>query len=204
MDRPARNDKLSYIIIGLLVVILGVQLFAMQSAEPVYMAVTKDGRVIPTDASSEPIVTDPVVLNWAMRAVRDSMTFKFSDIPERFQQNSKYFTASGFESFEHSLEKHRLLKMIRLNRSVLTPAVGVDTSVVKVFNEDGGYSWEVKVPLKTFQYEYRNYIDALRERDDWLLGHGAFAVTLIIKQSPQSTNEYGLIIEKWASRHGGF
>lgn len=201
MDGRQEGDQhLSFIIIGLLAAVLFVQLtgytlsgvgssseddpFSGQ-CENKYFATSEDGRLIPMTPLGEKGVNNAALTNWASLAVSDVMTFGFHDYRSRFQENSKYFSSKGWESFSTALERARIIEMIEVNQQVVTAAAQGVPVIVSEGVKDGVYEWNVQVPTVI------TYQSGSRTRSDRLL------VTLVIKRSSAIENKEGLAIEQW-------
>lgn len=197
-----RNQTLSFIIIGLLVAVLFVQLTNFELAatkgqpkvgdveysdecESKYFASTADGRIIPLTPLGESGVTTPVLLNWASEAIAETMTFGFNDYKRRLQGSSRYFSKKGWASFTTALERARILEMVEANQQVVSAAAQGAPVLVSEGVKDGVYTWNVQVPTVL------TYQSGARTRSDRLL------VTLVIKRSSLPENDKGLAIEQW-------
>ncbi len=158
MDRPARNDKLSYIIIGLLVVILGVQLFAMQAAETFsgeenaeelnvyrdrFFALAADDRLLMMTPVEGVGMPRPFFQRWVAEALTSSMSFTWFDEKHHYERVSEDFTEEGLEKFKayHSsvikeLEpKQEVHSLSLLNSPEYTKSIDRDGSGSETFFE---------------------------------------------------------------------
>jgi len=202
MERSGGNDTLSYIIIGLLVAVLFVQLtdFDLEAnkgkakfgdveysgdCQNNYFATTQDGKIIPMAPLDETGVSTAVLLNWSSEAIAETMTFGFNDYRRRLQDSSRFFSPTGWESFTSALKRSRIIEMVEANQQVLTAAAQGAPVLVSEGVKDGVYTWEVQVPVVL------TYQSGARTRTDRLL------VTLVIKRSTLLENDKGLAIEQW-------
>lgn len=115
--------------------------------KPEYFATTADGKIIPTYALSEPVVTAAELLQWSTVAATSVNTYDFSNWRKELQDASDYFTPAGWRDFQDSLKtSNNLTAVTNKKLSVTAVATGAPTILEKgVIN--GVYKWKVQLPL---------------------------------------------------------
>ncbi|MEZ5813778.1 MAG: DotI/IcmL/TraM family protein [Alphaproteobacteria bacterium] len=150
-----------------------------------YFATTEDGRLFQMQPLDRPGITQAALISWVSEAVIDTMTFGFHDYRMRMQDNSRYFTRKGWESFTTALQNARIIEMVAANQQVVSAAVNAAPVVVSEGVVEQNYQWTVQVPFVV------TYQSGARLRSDNLL------VTLVIVRSSRLENDKGIAIQQW-------
>lgn len=114
---------------------------------PRYFATTQDGRMIPLYSFRDPVLTNPILLQWVQRAIIASYTYNFLTYREQLMQASVFFTPEGWNSFMSALKSSRNLDTV-IAKKLSTTAVATGAPVIlneRVIN--GSFTWQIQMPI---------------------------------------------------------
>jgi intracellular multiplication protein IcmL len=112
-----------------------------------FFATTSDGRLLPMVPLDQPNLPTAKLTSWAADAATEIMTFGFNDYRKRLQESSRFFTRSGWQTFNDALTKSSLLQLVTANQQVLTAAPRAAPVIVSEGVANGVYRWYVQMPL---------------------------------------------------------
>ncbi len=112
-----------------------------------YFAATEEGTLIEMQPLYYPNLSTKAITSWSAQAATEVMTFGFNDYRRRFQEASRNFTETGWESFMKALTSSKMISTVTSNQQLILAApagapVLIEEGVVK-----GVYQWKVQVPL---------------------------------------------------------
>lgn len=125
----------------------GMYAVATNPPKPVYVATYGDGRVLPLQALSEPIVTDTSLLTWVKEAVADVNSYNYNTWRRDLQKSSDHFTGTGYEAFLKKFDEAGIIKMISERSIFVTSNVTGTAAITARGVINGVYHWRVEVPV---------------------------------------------------------
>lgn len=155
-------------------------------SQPKYYATTANGRIIPMQSLSEPMVTTPYIVQWAGLAVRSAYNIDFLHYEKQLKKTGKYFTTDGWKAFLGAMTKSGVLKSLKENKLVSSAVV---TGAVIITNReviDGRFTWQIQVPLLV------TYTSASMNRKQDLI------VTITVKRVPTLQTSQGIQISDFS------
>ncbi len=167
------------------ILLMGV-IFFQQYSRPAesYYSTSKSGINTPMQPLQEINVSSRSLLNWAMVAVTNAYTLDFVNYEKSLQQISEFFTKTGYEKFQKSIDASGRLKGIISNK-LLASAVVVDSPIVLREGKVGNtYLWEIQLPI-AISYQGAS----VQVYKQWL------AVNLVVKKVPTTEAKKGIGIE---------
>jgi intracellular multiplication protein IcmL len=182
--RLVQIARLEAVAILALILVLGLTISAMKGRDR-FFATTSDGRLLPMIALDQPNMPDSKVLTWATEAATETMTFNFSDFRRRLQDASRFFTRSGWQTFNDALSKSNLLDAVRTNQQVLTAVPLKAPIVLQEGLVNNVYQWQIQFPLNV-TYEVGNKVD----------NHPQLITLVIVRVSTLETPD-GIAIDQW-------
>ncbi len=112
-----------------------------------FFATTSDGRLLQMVPLDQPNLPTAKLTSWAAAAASEIMTFGFNDYRKRLQESSRFFTRSGWQTFNDALTRSNLLQLVTANQQVLTAAPRAAPVVSQEGVVRGVYRWYVQMPL---------------------------------------------------------
>lgn len=181
-ERTARLIRLASLLV-LALSMAAALLFLVHQREDSFYAVAADRSPQALLVLDRPNLTDTALLNWAVGAVTETMTFGFNNMTQRMTAARRHFTAPGWEGFQIALGG-QLRSAVLENFQIVTAAVRAPATIPGRVPE-GRRSWSVQVPiLLTFQAGTKS--DSRRS-----------LVTLTVVEVPTSESPFGVGIEQW-------
>jgi intracellular multiplication protein IcmL len=136
---------------------------ALRKADPVYFAVTADGRITRLAPLSEPLVSPEEVVQFAQNCVTRSFSLDFvaDQLRNKLESLHDCYTDEGFHALMSAFDKSNLLTKIRDGRLV-SSAVATGAGVIAAIDahDPRGYKWTVQQPISITlvnQTERRSY-----------------------------------------------
>lgn len=157
-----------------------------------YFAVTPDGRVIPIQPLSSPLLTDAQVLSLAQSIAVDAYSFDFANWRTSMNRVSSHFNQKAWEQWMSSMQQNGVLDAVVRQKMVVsaTPTstpVKVGTAMVA-----GSYAWKIQIPLLV---TYASANDATTQQ---------LVVTMVLRRAPLAVHEDGAeVIQMVASMENG-
>ena len=191
-DGYRRLQKIALIEAVAILGLIGVLALTIGASRPKdrFFATTADGRVLQMVPLDQPMLPDARVLSWAAAAATEVMTFGFNDYRKRLQESSKYFTRTGWQTFNDALAKSNLLQMVNQNQQILTAVPSRAPIIARQLNYHGVWRWYVQMPL-TITYTVANREDS-----------HAQLVTLALVRVSTLDNPDGIAIDQWVAEDG--
>ncbi len=180
-----RISGIMSVITLLLIVLL---YFAIKPGPPPdhYYAATSDDRRMPLIALAEPAINTNAILQWTTQATVEVMTFGFHNINESFSQSKRFFTDKGWVSFSEAMVTSGIFSSVTRQQQIITAIPsGEPTVLYEGLREDGGYAWDIRVPL------------LLTARAGGHQRTARVTAVLTVKKVPTKDNPNGLAIQKW-------
>lgn len=114
---------------------------------PAYIATTVDGRILPRQPLTVPIMSDAALLQWAQHAIVASYSYDYIDYVSQLELASHQFSANGWRAFKHSLAASKQLQMVVRDKAIV---VATPTGVPTITQHgvlDGRYVWVINMPI---------------------------------------------------------
>lgn len=153
---------------------------------PKYYATLSNGRVVPMQSLTEPMVTSAYIMEWASLAVRAAYNLDFVNYQAQLQKASAYFTPSGWSAFTNALTASGVISSLQSNKLIMTSVVTSAPIVLDRSIISGHYSWHMQVPLLV------TYSSASENRKQSLV------VTLTIMRVSTLDTEQGIQINSFS------
>ena len=154
--------------------------------EPVYFA-AEDGRVTPIIPVSQAISTDIEVVNWAVKAVTETLSIDFVNYMDQLTAVERYFTPQGYQAYLVALRDSGNLDSIRQNRYIARAVpTSFDRGGPRITGRvtRGALMYQLEIPLLV------SYHGAERGPTQQL------RATVLVTRVPQSQNREGLAIQQ--------
>ena len=150
-----------------------------------YFATTSDGRLIGMVPLDEPNQPTAKVISWSTEAATEIMTFGFNDYRKRLQTSSRFFTRSGWATFNDALTKSNMLELVTSNQQVVTAVPRDAPVVIKEGLLDNRYQWVLQLPMNV------TYQVGTKEENRPQL------ITMVITRVPTLDTPDGIAIDQW-------
>ncbi len=124
-------------------------LFVVNKSTPSqkFYATTMGGQVVPLQPLSIPVVSNDFITQWASLAVRQAYNLDFVKYQDQLAGAKKYFTNSGWESFQGALDHAGVIKTITDQKLISTAAVTGPVVIDNFGVVAGRYVWKIRMPL---------------------------------------------------------
>lgn len=177
----------SIIIVGLILTLI----IYINSSKPQdrYFATTADGRIMQLVPLDRPNMTSAALMSWVAQATTEVMTFGFHDYQRRFQQASRHFTKTGWESFTLAMQRARIIDSVQALQQVVTAAPRSAPVLIQQGVLNGKYRWVLQMNL---QVTYKS-AGAGSSRTDNL------KLNLVVERVPSLENPNGIGIAQWVA-----
>lgn len=148
-------QKLIWVLITAMGILLGLMCLIMYQIshrkEPIFYAEQPNGKTMELTAYTSPTVRSDVLLRWASKAAVAAYTFDFVNYPKQFELARPYFTETGWEDYQRSVE--RLINVITQNKLFVNGVVVGPPVMTQQGEYPGkGKFWRVQLPfLVTYQ-----------------------------------------------------
>jgi intracellular multiplication protein IcmL len=137
----------------------------------------------------QPHLDTPALLSWVAIAASETMTFTYLDHEKKMEENSKYYTKTGWESFTTALKKSYILDSVVASKQTVTAQPrSAPILIQKGVVFEGRYRWIVTIPLLV------KYESTKESRVDQL------QLQLVVERVPSLENPAGVGIAKWIAR----
>jgi intracellular multiplication protein IcmL len=152
---------------------------------------TADGKLTYPVPLSEPGISTPGILEWAVEAIEKSYNFNFTNYEDVISNASSFYTKLGYQNYRRNLIETALVNTVERRKSVLTV---VPTSAPTILKEkptpDGVYAWQIQFPMTM---SIQNAKEVLKT--DWV-------VTMLILRVPINESPKGVAIAALIVREG--
>jgi intracellular multiplication protein IcmL len=181
----------SIIIVGLILTLI----IYINTSKPQdrYFATTADGRIMQLVPLDRPNMTSAALMSWVAQATTEVMTFGFHDYQRRFQQASRHFTKTGWESFTLAMQRARIIDSVQALQQVVTAAPRSAPVLVQQGILNGKYRWVLQMNL---QVTYKSAGAGGASRTDNL------KLNLVVERVPSLENPNGVGISQWVATQG--
>jgi len=158
---------------------------------PEFFPTTLDGKLVAPIPLSQPGISTPALLEWAVEAIITSYTFNFVDYEKVISDASIYYTQAGYQDYRKALIESNTVGSVQRRKYVLS---AVPTYAPIILKEsaisDGTWSWQVQFPMiLTFQN-----IKEVIKKD--------MIVTMLIVRVPITESPTGIAITAIIVREG--
>lgn len=109
------------------------------------------GQIAPLQALPTPNLGSDAVINWAKLAVSEIFTYKFTNVRDRMNRASRYFTPEGWEGFVLSAQESGLLRNVTAQQQFVT-TVPTTAVISAEYDGDNRHYWIVQVSILTSVY----------------------------------------------------
>ncbi|MGD9153602.1 MAG: type IVB secretion system apparatus protein IcmL/DotI [Gammaproteobacteria bacterium] len=185
--------KVTAALLGAIIIIIalaGIVIFLIVSRPtPKYFATTDSGRIIPLIPLDQPNLSESNVLQWASQALISIYSFDFLHYQRSFQENRKYFTASGWQSFMNALEQAKTIQTVKDQRLIVSAVLNGTPIISNQYIIGGRYTWEAQIPLLISYQGTNSYSDNI-------------LATLKIQRVSTLDNQYGIGITEIVMQRG--
>lgn len=152
-----------------------------------YFATTADGRIMQLLPLDQANMTPAALMSWVAQAATEVMTFGYHDYQRRFQEASRHFTKTGWESFTSAMQKSHIMDAVQAAKQVVTASPRSAPIIVQqgVFN--GRYRWVLQMPIQVgYQGIGSSRVDNLK-------------LNLVVERVPSLENPNGVGIAQWVA-----
>lgn len=165
---------------------------ALTRPEPRYFATTANGQIQPLVPLDRPHMSSADVLNFASRAVTNSLTYSFDNYRAQFQASQQYFSQpDGWNSFVDAVQKSKALDLVRNGRFNSSAVAQTPVIVRQGPNASGSYEWIVQLPIR-ITYQSASEITGQSNM-----------VTIRLARLPTYESPYGIAISQFNAAAGG-
>lgn len=180
----------SIIIVGLILTLI----IYINTSKPQdrYFATTADGRIMQLVPLDRPNMTSAALMSWVAQATTEVMTFGFHDYQRRFQQASRHFTKTGWESFTLAMQRARIIDSVQALQQVVTAAPRSAPVLIQQGVLNGKYRWVLQMNL---QVTYKSAGQGSSRTDNLKLN-------LVVERVPSLENPNGVGIAQWVATQG--
>lgn len=154
-------------------------------------------RYVPLDANGIPVLLTPLasrdfsdeaVVNWAGRAVNETLTLGFHDFRARLQSARGYFTPGGYDLLMKAFTDANFIKDIVANKFVVQVTQRSAPVILDQGVAAGLYRWTVQVPV-TVTFD----TDRTQTRQNQ-------TITLLLVRQDRISTKDGIAIQQWIGR----
>lgn len=172
------------IIVGLIMTLI----VYINSSKPMdrYFATTADGRIMQLMPLDQPNMTPAALMSWVAQAATEVMTFGYHDYQRRFQEASRHFTKSGWESFTAAIQKARIMDSVQAAKQVVTASPRSAPVIVQQGVLNGRYRWVLQMPIQVTYSGGGARSDSLK-------------LSLVVERVPSLENPNGVGIAQWVA-----
>lgn len=170
------------------IVLAGILFFSRP--DPRYFVADAEGRIVEVTPVSQPYADPNRLIQWASRAVTDSLSFDFVNYQNRLTDVRQYFTQQGYENFLKALSDSGLIDTVRKNRYIMTAVLRKPPVVVRENVIEGRYVYVMKIPILLSFYLGNNQFSA-----NW-------DIEALIIRVPHTENIYGVAIHQIVAKRG--
>jgi intracellular multiplication protein IcmL len=152
---------------------------------------TLDGKLIYPTPLSEPGMSTPAILEWAVDSIKTSFGFNFIDYEQIITNASILYTKIGYQNYRSILIGTGMVNNVERKKYVIsvTPT-SAPTILKEKTSPDGIYAWQIQYPI---QLTFQNVKETLKS--DWV-------VTMLIVRAPLSEAPRGVAIAALILREG--
>lgn len=180
--------RISLLLTVLMIVLIAGLYYLIQQGRPPdrYFAMTAEGRRMSLFALSEPAINQAAILEWTTQGAVQIMTFGFHDMNQRFLESKRLFTDKGWESFTKAMVTSGIFASVKNQQQMITAIPNGDPIILyEGIREDGGYAWDIQVPL------------LLTARAGARKKTAPSRAIVTVRKVPTRENPNGLAIQKW-------
>lgn len=165
---------------------------ALTRPEPRYFATTTNGQIQLLTPLDRPHMSSADVLNFAARAVTNSLTYSFDNYRAQFQESQQFFSQpDGWNSFVEAVQKSKALDLVRNGRFNSSAIAQTPVIVRQGPNARGAYEWIVQMPIRI---TYQSASEVTGQSN---------MVTVRLTRLPTYESPYGIAISQFNAAAGG-
>ncbi|MBS0289058.1 MAG: DotI/IcmL family type IV secretion protein [Proteobacteria bacterium] len=154
---------------------------------------TFDGKLLYPTPLSEPFLSTPALLEWAVEAITNSYAFNFINYEAIINNASIYYTKAGYQNYRRTLIETNIANSVDRRKYVLSVT---PTSAPIILKDkptpDGIFSWQIQFPI---QMTYQNVRET--QKLDWI-------ITMLILRVPLTESPSGVAIAALIVREGKY
>lgn len=121
--------------------------FATHPTPPQYFAVSPQGRIIPIEALSTPLLSTAQLLSIAQQWAVDNYTFNYQNYRQEFQRYSGHFSADAWKEWLSSLHQKGIISAMEKNSWVVSAVPTGAPVIIADGMVNGAYSWRIQMPM---------------------------------------------------------
>lgn len=166
---------------------------AMTRPEPRYFATTSNGQIQQLTPLDQPHMTAADILNFAVRAVTNSLTYSFDNYRAQFSDSQQWFSQpDGWNSFVEAVQRSKALDLVRNGRFNSSATASTPVIVRQGVNPaTGSYEWIVQMPIRI---SYQSASEVTGQSN---------TVTVRLTRLPTYETPYGIAISQFNAAAGG-
>lgn len=177
------------IAIGMTGILIG-GLGLLAKPEPVYFGVQENGQIIPMRPLSDPVRSEAQVLNWASKAVTESLTMDFRRYRDQLTGARKFFTDEGFDQFILALRESGNLDSIKKNRYLVDAVLNGGPRISWAGERNGVFYWKIHLPVLI------SYHGGGRSKTQ------EAEIVLLVRRVSAAKNPHGMGIQQFVQKGG--
>lgn len=121
---------------------------AAKKVPPQFVPVLPDGRMLPLVPLSESNMSDSMVADFALEAVRALNTYDYINWISQFNEAQRFFSPQGWKAFDAELQSVDTLRAVEARKMVVSVRPTGDVRVTwKGLAPNGVYAWQVEAPV---------------------------------------------------------
>lgn len=156
--------------------------FATHPTPPHYFAVTPDGRIIPVEALSSPLLSTAQLLSIVQQWSVDNYTFNYKNYRREFQRISGHFSADAWQQWFASLNSKGIISAMRRNSWVVSAVPTGAPVIIARGMVNGAYAWRIQMPMLV------DYASDTSHKDIH------YVVTMVLQRAPAIQHANGVKI----------
>jgi len=179
--------RIANVQVALILVLSGLLMFYVSTSECMdrHFAESLEGRIVQLSALDSPNMEKTTVMNWAVNAAAQVMTFGFSDAEKQFSLSLPLFTTQGWVSFKKAIIASGLIEVMHEKQLIFTSVPSKTAILTKEGLVVDRYTWNFDVPLMITYRAGGKHI-TIQKR-----------VEMVVEKVPTSSNPAGLGISEW-------
>lgn len=165
---------------------------AAKKVPPQFVPVLPDGRMLPLVPLDKPNMSQALVADFALEAVRALNTYDYINWISQFNEAQRYFSPQGWKAFDAELQGVATMKAVESRKMVVSVRPTGDVRVVwEGVAPNGTYVWKVEVPVSI---KYTAHID-MQGGSGGNKQEGV--ATLTLSRVPTTNNPRGIAIQAY-------
>jgi len=146
-DSYRRVLKFLLLMMGLSVFLAALLIYTLYSRQlPSFYATTTTGQIVPMQPLSQPVVTNPYLLQWASQVVRSVFNIDFAHVDDQLNQAKGFFTDQGWDMFMNAMQ-NSLLAAVQNEKLQVSAVITGSPIILTSEVVHGAFTWMVRVPV---------------------------------------------------------